>query len=103
MRHFHVVIKFEVRSKLETLSHGDVSPSLEQHHTHRTTGKSVTDDKFGNDIETDLLVGDGLDDTDRDDVDEGNELVESRVIVSIVCGTAFQTYWRTQRYIPTPR
>ena len=95
--------ELEVGREEQSLRHGDITPGLEHHHSNRTTGECVTNDKLGNDIETDLLVGDGLDDTDRDDVDEGNELVESRVIVSIVCGTAFQTYWITQRYIPTPR
>jgi hypothetical protein len=32
--------------------------------------ESVSDDEFGNDVETDLLIGDCLDHTNRDNVDE---------------------------------
>lgn len=69
----HVVTKLEVRSEGKTLSHGDISPSLEHHHGDGATGKGVTNDELSNDVKTDLLIGDGLDHADGDDVDEGDQ------------------------------
>jgi hypothetical protein len=66
----HVVTELEVRGKGKTLSHGNVSPGLEHHHGDRATRKCVSDDKLSDDIETDLLVGNSLDHSDGDNVDE---------------------------------
>ena len=38
---------------------------LKLHHSNGTAGNHVTDDKLGNDVETELVGGDGLNDTDR--------------------------------------
>ena len=38
---------------------------LELHHSNGTAGNHVTDDKLGNDVETELVGGDSLDDTNR--------------------------------------
>jgi len=71
-RNLHVVSKFEVGGELKCLVHRDVSPSLEQHHGERATRNCVADDQFSDNIETDLLVGDSLDHTDGDDINERN-------------------------------
>lgn len=72
-RNLHVMTKFEVGSELKCLVHRDVSPSLEQHHGERTAGYGVADNQFGDDIETDLLVGDRLDHTNGNDITEGDQ------------------------------
>lgn len=41
--------------------------------TNGAAGESITDDQFSNDIETNLLVSDGLDHADWDGIDEGND------------------------------
>ena len=66
--------ELEVGREEQSLRHGDVTPGLEHHHRNRTTGECVTNDKLGNDIETDLLVGHGLDDSDRQDIKECDAL-----------------------------
>ena len=72
-RNFHVMTKFKVRGKLKGLNHRNVSPGLEHHHSERTTGDSIAHDQFGDDVETDLLVGDSLDHANRDDIEECNQ------------------------------
>lgn len=74
LRDLHVVTELEVRREEQSLSHGDVTPGFEHHHRNRATGEGITDDKLGYNVETDLLVSDGLDDADRNNVDEGNDL-----------------------------
>jgi hypothetical protein len=64
------VTQLEVRGESKRLSHRDVTPSLKHHHGNRMARESVSDDEFGNDVETDLLIGDCLDHTNRDNVDE---------------------------------
>ena len=74
VRNLHVVAKLEIRGELQSLSHRDVTPSLEHHHRDRMTRESVANDELGNNVEPDLLVGDSLDDADGDDVHEGDDL-----------------------------
>ena len=62
--------QFEVGGECQCLSHGNVTPCLEHHHRHRSSRKSVSDDKFGDDVEADLLVSDGLNHADGDHVEE---------------------------------
>lgn len=69
--------KLEVGRKLQSLSHSDVSPGLEHHHSDWPSGKSIPDDKFGDDVQADLLVGDGLDHANGDHVDEGDDKSEN--------------------------
>ena len=64
-RHLHVVTKLQVGGKCKTLGHGDVSIRLKQHHGDGAARLHITDDELGNDVETELNVGDGLDHTDR--------------------------------------
>ena len=66
--------ELEVRRELQSLGHGDVTPGLEHHHCDGAAGQRVTDDELSNDVETDLLVGYGLDHANGDDVDESNDL-----------------------------
>ena len=74
VRDLHVVAKLEVRSEQESLRHCDVSPSFEHHHSNWFARKSVADDEFGNDIETNLLVRHSLNNSYRKDVEESNAL-----------------------------
>lgn len=64
----------EVIGELQCLSHGDVSPSLEHHHSNGLAGEQVTNDKLSDDVQADLLVSDSLDDTDGNGVEESNNL-----------------------------
>jgi hypothetical protein len=57
-RNLHVMTELEIRGERKSLGHGNVTPGLEHHHGDGTSGKCVSDDEFGNDVETDLLVGD---------------------------------------------
>lgn len=67
---FHVVTELEVACEGEGLVHGVVAPGLEQHHCDGFARESISDDELRDNVEADLLVRDGLDHTDRDDVDE---------------------------------
>ena len=58
-RDLHVVAKLEVGGEGKALGHGDVAPGLEHHHGDGSARKGVTDDEFGDDVETDLLAGEG--------------------------------------------
>jgi len=60
--------ELEVRSELQGLSHGDIAPGLEQHHSDGSAGESVPDDQLRNDVETNLLIGDSLNHADGDHV-----------------------------------
>jgi hypothetical protein len=70
-RDLHVVTELHVTRESERLSHGDVTPSLEQHHGDGLAGKHEADDELGDDVEADLLVGNSLDHSDGNDVEEG--------------------------------
>ena len=59
--------------KMLTLSHGNVTPGLEHHHSDGTARESITDDEFGDDVQADLLIGDSLDHSNRNNVEEGND------------------------------
>lgn len=66
----HVMTKLEVRCEGEGLKHGDVTPGLEQHHCDGTAGEGIADDELGNNVQTDLLIGDSLNHTNGNNVDE---------------------------------
>ena len=66
----HVVPELEVRRKCKSLSHGDVAPRLEHHHRNRAPRKCIANNEFGNNIQPNLLVGNGLDHADRNDIDK---------------------------------
>jgi len=53
---------------MPTLCHGDITPCLEKHHGNGMSGESVSNDKFSDDVEADLLISDGLDHADGDNV-----------------------------------
>jgi len=67
------VTELEVGRELKCLCHGNVTPGLEHHHSNWASWKHVSDNEFGNDIQANLLVSDGLDHTNGDDVEEGND------------------------------
>lgn len=74
LRDLHVVTELEVGDERQRLGHGDVTPGLEHHHRDRLSGKGVTNDELSDDVEADLLVRDGLDHADGDDVDVSDDL-----------------------------
>ena len=74
VRNLHVVANLEIVGELQGLSHGDVTPGLEHHHSDGLAGEQVTDDQLSDDVQTDLLVSDGLNDTNGDGVKESNNL-----------------------------
>lgn len=65
-RNFHVVAHFETLEESEGLGHRDITISLKKHHSNRTSRLDITNDEFSDNIETQLYVGDGLDDTTGD-------------------------------------
>ena len=74
LRDLHVVTELEVGREEERLSHSDIAPCLEHHHSDRTARKCVANDEFGDDIQPYLLVGDRLNHSNRKDVREGDRL-----------------------------
>ena len=72
-RDLHIMSKLEIARELQRLGHCDITPRLEHHHGNRLSGERVTNDKFRNDVETDLLIGDGLDHADGNNVEEGDD------------------------------
>ena len=74
--------KLEVRRESQRLGHRYVSPGFEHHHSYRPPRKSVANYELGNDIEPNLLVCDGLNDTNRNDVEEGYALRFARSLNS---------------------
>ena len=72
-RNLHVVTELEIRREGEGLSHSDVTPRLEHHHGDRAAGEAITNDELGDNVQTNLLVGDGLDHADGNDIEEGDD------------------------------
>ena len=73
-RDLHVVAELEVGRERQRLRHRDVAPRLEHHHCDRSSGKRITDDQLCDHVQADLLVGDRLDYTDGNGVDECDDL-----------------------------
>lgn len=67
----HVMAELEVRRECQRLSHSDITPSLEHHHRYWATWQSIADDELSDNIQTNLLVGDGLNHANGDDIDKG--------------------------------
>lgn len=70
-RDLHVMSQLEVRRKRQRLRHCNVPPRFEHHHRDGTTGQHVPDDQLCDNVETNLLVCDGLDHANWNDIDEG--------------------------------
>lgn len=64
--------KFEVAHEAESLAHGDIPKCLEDHQSKRAAGLDVAEYEFGQDVETDLVVGDGLNNSNRQREAEGD-------------------------------
>lgn len=79
-RNLHVVAKLEIGGKGQGLGHCDVSPSLEHHHGDGAAREGITDDELSDDVETDLLVSNGLDHADRDNIDERDNQGKDEVL-----------------------
>jgi hypothetical protein len=52
------------------LSHGNVTPGLEHHHGDGASWERIADDELCDNVQADLLVSDGLDHPDRNDIGE---------------------------------
>ena len=52
------------------LGHGNVTPGLEHHHGNGTSRERIAYDELCDDVQADLLVSDGLDHPDRNDIGE---------------------------------
>jgi len=72
-RNLHVVTHLEILEEIQGLGHGDVTVTLEHHHGQWATWKHVSDNELGDDVKTNLPVGDGLDHTDRDEEDNWDQ------------------------------
>jgi len=72
-RHFHVMPHLEILQEVKRLGHADVAVALEDHHGDWAAGKHVTDDELGDDIQTDLPVGNGLDHADGNEEDDWDD------------------------------
>lgn len=65
-----------------TLSHGNVTPSLEHHHRDGASWKAVPNDQLSNDVEADLLIRDSLNHSDRNNIEEGYHECEDEPLTS---------------------
>ena len=63
--------ELKVRSERQSLSHGDITPSLEHHHRDGSSGETITNDELGNDVESNLLIRNSLNHANRNEVHEG--------------------------------
>ena len=57
--------------------HGRRTPSLEKHHWEVLSGNHITNDQLGDDVQTKLVGGNGLNDTDGDRQGKGYMKAES--------------------------
>lgn len=72
-RQLQVVAQFHVLHKGKSLSHCNVSISLEQHHGIWSSGQHVSDEELGENVETKLDVCNGLDHANGNHPDCGND------------------------------
>lgn len=72
-RDLHVVADLHVGHVGEAVVGHHVAPGLEEHHGDGAAGQHVAEDHLGDDVETGLLVGDGLDHADGDEEEEADE------------------------------
>lgn len=70
--HLHVMTEFEIRNKAQSLRHGNKAICFEDHECQRPSWLDVTVYKFGEYIEADLSVRDGLNNSDGQGEGEGN-------------------------------
>lgn len=73
----------EKREKAET------NPGFEKHHSDWTTGQRVADDELGDDVQSNLLVGNSLDHPDGNDVEECYHQCEDEVLPRITSGFTY--------------
>lgn len=71
--HLHVPAQLQILCECQSLTHSDVSISLEQHHGNGTAREHVPDDEFREYVQAELDVCHGLDDADWDAPEEGND------------------------------
>lgn len=72
-RNLHVVAKLQIRHERQSLAHGDVAKGLEDHERQGPSGLDVTKNELSQDIETDLVVCNGLYDSDGQGKTKGND------------------------------
>lgn len=58
----HIVTNLHVGHVVQTVVSHHVTPRFEKHHGDRATGLHVTDDELRDDVQTSLLIRNGLDD-----------------------------------------
>ena len=68
-----IMSEFEILGKVEGVRGGDVSVTLEVKHSSGVTGEPEATEQLGDNIEGDLYVGNGHDDTARNAEDGGEE------------------------------
>ena len=72
-RDLHVVTKFQVTGEVEGLFRHDGSVDLEDHNSDRLSGNDVTGNELGEDVESQLLVGNRKEDAEGEDEDQGED------------------------------
>lgn len=72
-RDLHVVAKLQIDRERVSLSCSEVTVGLEDHHGGWPTRKCITDNELGQDVESDGLIGNGLNNTSWDDVNDCDE------------------------------
>jgi len=65
-----------------TLSHSNITPSLEHHHREGASWEGISDDQLSNDVETNLLIRDSLDHADRNNIEERDHESENEPLAS---------------------
>ena len=66
LRNVHVVAELKILAEVQSLCHNDVAEGLEHHHGNGVSRLDIADDELGEDVETELNVGESLDDADGD-------------------------------------
>lgn len=77
--------KFEIGCESQGLSHSNITPRLEHHHRDWATRKCITDNQLRDNIETNLLIRDSLDHSNRNNVEEGNHKGKDEPLTVIDC------------------
>ena len=70
-RDLHIVTKFQVTGEVEGLFRHDSSIHLEDHNGDGFSGNDVAGNELGEDVESQLLVGNCEEDTEGEDKDQG--------------------------------
>jgi len=72
-RDLHIVAKFQVAREVEGLSRDDGAINLEDHNGNGPSGNDVTGNELGEDVESQLLVGNREEGAEGEDKDQGED------------------------------